>query len=198
VVIAIGRKQDTKMERLENEYLFTDEPDGVTQEARDTQPTASGFAVSGSAASGKSDTTKKEDHKYKKSQRSFELKNDDATRRPAEMPRFVSEQALDAVRQIAGGWDRQFLPHRFMDWVAGKEQPRDMDKAFLAWVKSFTKGKPLAWPNCQNLSSWRSGVSCVRVPFNLDTSTQVLSQVFRAALKDVDPDEVSVSAIKQH
>ena len=29
----------------------------------------------------------------------------------------------------------------YMDWIEGKEQPRDMDRAFIGWAKKFTKGK---------------------------------------------------------
>jgi hypothetical protein len=31
-----------------------------------------------------------------------------------------------------------------MDWIEGKEQLRDIDRAFIGWVKKFTKGKPPA------------------------------------------------------
>jgi hypothetical protein len=31
-----------------------------------------------------------------------------------------------------------------LNWIEGKEQPRDMDAAFLGWAKKFTKGKPPA------------------------------------------------------
>jgi hypothetical protein len=72
---------------------------------------------------------------------SFKCEGDDATRRPAVLHRFVSEAALDQVRVVAPGWDRQALLRKFLAWIEGKEQPRDMDKAFLAWVRSRTKGK---------------------------------------------------------
>src|SRR5262249_25056569 len=66
---------------------------------------------------------------------------DDRKRRPAVLHRFVSQDALDQVRTIASGWDRQMLLRRFLDWP-GSRQARDMDAAFLAWCRSFTKGKP--------------------------------------------------------
>jgi len=28
------------------------------------------------------------------------------------------------------------------EWRAGKPEPQDLDKAFLGWVRKFTKGKP--------------------------------------------------------
>jgi len=31
-----------------------------------------------------------------------------------------------------------------MDWIEGKEQPSDIDRAFIGWAKKFTKGKPPA------------------------------------------------------
>jgi hypothetical protein len=133
-----ARHEDGTLGKIE--YLFTDEPDAVTQEVGDIQPTASGFAVSGSAASGKTDTTKKENQKNKKSQRSFELKIDDATRRSAVVPRYVTERALDRVRELAPRWDRQALLRKFLDWP-GSKTAENMDAAFLGWVKSFTKGK---------------------------------------------------------
>jgi hypothetical protein len=65
--------------------------------------------------------------------------------KPAALPRrYVSEDALDQVRKIAPGWDRQYLLARYMDWIEGKEPPRDIDRAFLGWAKKFTKGKPPA------------------------------------------------------
>lgn len=51
------------------------------------------------------------------SARSAEHQIDDLRRRiPATVPRYVSEHALDQVRLIAPGWDRQYLLHHFMAW----------------------------------------------------------------------------------
>jgi biotin operon repressor len=71
--------------------------------------------------------------------RSFENGSDDRKRRPAVLHRFVSEAALDRVRDIAPGWDRQALLRKFTDWP-GSKSARDMDAAFLGWVPKFTKG----------------------------------------------------------
>jgi hypothetical protein len=61
---------------------------------------------------------------------------------PLALPRpYVSEDALDELHTVAPGWDRQFLLAKYMDWIADKEQPRDIDRAFIGWVKSFTKGQ---------------------------------------------------------
>jgi len=57
-------------------------------------------------------------------------------------PRYITEDALDQVRTIAPGWDRQWLMAKYKDWRAGKPEPLDPDKAFLGWVRKFTKGKP--------------------------------------------------------
>jgi hypothetical protein len=44
--------------------------------------------------------------------------------KPAAVPRrYVSEDALDQVRKVAPGWDRQALLRRYMDWIEGKEHP---------------------------------------------------------------------------
>lgn len=52
----------------------------------------------------------------------------------------VSDQALDEVRKIAPGWDRQMLKRKFLDWPESRKAI-DKDKAFLGWVRKFTKGK---------------------------------------------------------
>lgn len=52
----------------------------------------------------------------------------------------VSEQALDEVRRIAPSWDRQALRKKFLDWPESRNAV-DLDKAFLGWVRKFTKGK---------------------------------------------------------
>jgi hypothetical protein len=68
------------------------------------------------------------------------LNLDDRKRRPAQAPRFVSEAALDKVKSIAPGWDRQMLLRKFLDWE-GSKNAQHMDAAFLGWAKRFTKGK---------------------------------------------------------
>jgi hypothetical protein len=55
--------------------------------------------------------------------------------------RYVTEAALDAVKKIAPGWDRQNLLTKFLAWE-GSKNAVDLDKAFKGWVSSFTKGKP--------------------------------------------------------
>jgi hypothetical protein len=57
-------------------------------------------------------------------------------------PRYITEDALDQIRDIAPGWDRQWLLTKYKEWRTGKPEPQDPDKAFLGWVRKFTKGKP--------------------------------------------------------
>lgn len=74
--------------------------------------------------------------------RSFDRRTLEVRKRstPAQLPRFVSEDALDKVRKIAPNWDRQMLLKKFLEW-SGSASARDMDAAFLGWAKKFTKGK---------------------------------------------------------
>ena len=37
---------------------------------------------------------------------------------------LVSEDALDRVRSVAPGWDRQYLAATYLAWMKGKERPR--------------------------------------------------------------------------
>ena len=71
--------------------------------------------------------------------RSFRSRGDDV-KKPATVHRYVSEEALDVVRKVAPSWDRQMLLRKFLDWP-GSKNAIDMDKAFIGWVKKFTKGK---------------------------------------------------------
>lgn len=59
---------------------------------------------------------------------------------PAVVRRFVSEDALNRVREVAPGWDRQMLLQRFTDWPPS-QTARNMDAAFLGWAKKYTGGK---------------------------------------------------------
>lgn len=63
--------------------------------------------------------------------------------RPAPIPpKFVSEDAMDKVLEIAPGWDRQALYRKWLDWNGGTlDGVKRPDKAFLSWVASYTKGE---------------------------------------------------------
>jgi hypothetical protein len=64
-----------------------------------------------------------------------------AVRPAAAVPKFITEDALDRVRSVAPGWDRQWLLATYREWSKGKAAPDNPDAAFLAWVRKFTKGK---------------------------------------------------------
>jgi plasmid replication initiation protein len=53
----------------------------------------------------------------------------------------VSMQALEQLRDVAPGWDRYALEAAYLAWIEGKEAARNEDARFLAWAKSFTKGR---------------------------------------------------------
>jgi hypothetical protein len=58
-------------------------------------------------------------------------------------PGDVSERALNRVREIAPGWDRQWLLNEWVTWNRRcGVTPDNCDAAFLAWVRKFTKGRP--------------------------------------------------------
>ena len=61
--------------------------------------------------------------------------------KPAASRSWVSEDALDRVRDAAPGWDRQWLLAKYQEWSKGKPTPANIDAAFLGWAKKFTKGK---------------------------------------------------------
>jgi hypothetical protein len=63
---------------------------------------------------------------------------------PAPSPRiFISLEALEQVPDIAPGWDKYRLEQLYVAWASRLGQPiRNPDKAFLGWVKKFTKGRP--------------------------------------------------------
>lgn len=58
--------------------------------------------------------------------------------------KFLRDEDRASFRQSAPGWDIYFLMREFDDRVNSGtfERPKKPVGAFLAWVKSFTKGKP--------------------------------------------------------
>lgn len=60
---------------------------------------------------------------------------------PARIHRYVSEDALNQVKTLAPGWDRQFLLKQFMDWPPSTSSETDIDTLFIRWIPKFTKGK---------------------------------------------------------
>lgn len=124
------------------EYVFTDDPQPPTEKPSVDENTTDWKPVTGEPALAKPTPTKKDqtnENQKGSSRREF----DGSVRKrntPAPVHRFVSEDALNKVRWVAPGWDRQMLLRKFMDWP-GSASARNMDAAFLAWAKSFTKGK---------------------------------------------------------
>lgn len=116
----------------ENEGKSTQPPTPTRARVQDNKPTTVAIV---SARDGSSELG---DGKHGEPDRAV------AKRPAAPPPRFISEDALDRVRGVAPGWDRQFLLRQYLDWRSGKEAPRDPDAAFLGWVKRFTKGRPAA------------------------------------------------------
>jgi hypothetical protein len=55
---------------------------------------------------------------------------------------FISLDALESARQLAPGWYKHVLEAKFLEWVEGLHEPLRLppERAFLGWVKSFTKG----------------------------------------------------------
>mgnify|MGYP002381527590 CR=1 FL=1 len=53
----------------------------------------------------------------------------------------VSQEAVDQLSTIAPGWDRYGLESLYCEWAAELEVARSEDARFLAWARSYTKGK---------------------------------------------------------
>lgn len=49
----------------------------------------------------------------------------------------------ESLAEALAGWDRYALEALYLSWVAGKDAARNEDARFLAWAKSFTKGRSL-------------------------------------------------------
>jgi hypothetical protein len=50
--------------------------------------------------------------------------------------------ALEMVPSIAPGWDEYYPETQYKAWVKTlDEPPRDPERAFLGWVRKFTKGR---------------------------------------------------------
>lgn len=125
-------------------YVFTDDPQVVDNNPNQQLGTSNWNPVTGDQSHSKKESQKK-NHKDPplpprgRGGRSSKLKSDKQAR-PARAARFVSEEALDRVRSVAPGWDRQFLLTKFLEWPKSANA-RDLDAAFLGWAKTFTKGK---------------------------------------------------------
>ncbi len=65
-----------------------------------------------------------------------------SSRSDSHAPAQVSSVAMEQLSEVAPGWDRYALEAMYLAWVQGKEAARNEDARFLAWAKSFTKGRP--------------------------------------------------------
>jgi hypothetical protein len=61
---------------------------------------------------------------------------------PAAEKDLVPLSALEMVPSIAPGWDKYYLEAQYKAWVKTlDEPPRHPERAFLGWVRKFTKGR---------------------------------------------------------
>jgi hypothetical protein len=55
---------------------------------------------------------------------------------------FISSDAIERARVVAPGFDVYWLENTYIAWAKNLGEPaHNEDARFLAWVKSFTKGK---------------------------------------------------------
>jgi hypothetical protein len=56
---------------------------------------------------------------------------------------MLSAEALETAKRLAPRWDIHALEAKFREWAESLNEPLRLapDKAFIGWVKSFTKGK---------------------------------------------------------
>ena len=53
-------------------------------------------------------------------------------------------ETYETARMRHSGYDIYFVEGEWRAWAAGKEAPRDPDRAFLAFFRSFAENNPLA------------------------------------------------------
>ncbi len=53
----------------------------------------------------------------------------------------VSHDAIDQLYGFAPGWDKYMLVAAYIEWAKDKDAARNEDARFIAWAKSYTKGK---------------------------------------------------------
>lgn len=54
----------------------------------------------------------------------------------------ISSEAVEQAREFAPGWDIYALEQIYIGWASDKDVARSEDGRFIAWVKSYTKGRP--------------------------------------------------------
>jgi hypothetical protein len=53
----------------------------------------------------------------------------------------ITQRAMEQLGDVAPGWDRYALEAMYLSWVGDKDPARNEDARFLAWARSFTKGR---------------------------------------------------------
>jgi hypothetical protein len=114
-------------------YVFTDVPSQVLK-------TSNGLPVPGNQGHKKKRVKKKVTKISARAAGSGQAGIGDKRSKPAVTTRFVSEEALDRVRKLAPGWDRQWLLAKFYEWEGSKNAVH-LNAAFLGWVKKFVNGR---------------------------------------------------------
>jgi hypothetical protein len=121
------------------EYVFSDEPEGETQDAVGPHPEKPGVEpVTGKPGPADQGVipNKRSTNRIPNTGSLDSDFSDGEKSRPAAVQQHVSEATLDKVRGIAPGWDRQFLLQTFLEWP-GSSNARDINKAFLGWIPKF-------------------------------------------------------------
>jgi Replication initiator protein A/AAA domain len=54
---------------------------------------------------------------------------------------LVSTRAIEQLYDSAPGWDKYMLEHTYIEWAKDKDPAQNEDARFLAWARSYTKGK---------------------------------------------------------
>jgi uncharacterized protein YdaU (DUF1376 family) len=78
-------------------------------------------------------------HKHKISSLSLSSKE-----RPSkyDISLYLTDQGLANAKAAVPGWDIYVLIARYNEWVVKHELPDYPERAFIAWCKGYTKGKP--------------------------------------------------------
>lgn len=59
----------------------------------------------------------------------------------AERRVMISTRAMEQLGDAAPGWDKYALESLYVGWAKDKDAARDEDARFIAWARSFTKGR---------------------------------------------------------
>jgi hypothetical protein len=53
-------------------------------------------------------------------------------------------KTFEKARRVAPGWDIYFLEGLWRDWIAGKEEPKNPDAAFIAFCRKKYQRKGIS------------------------------------------------------